>query len=385
MMRIVCILLFALGVDHAVAMRLRAQEPEQVSGEVSCAECVITFDTVVTIGGLDGPGLDVVSFFSRVAVDRKGRILVFQAPYPDISVFDSTGRYLRTIGGRGEGPGEYGVISRTGVGHRYIHVFESRVGRTMLDHDFQVVRTERFPGQILSVAVASDDVAVFTANVPTPASVGHKLHILRPSGELASYGYDGGVYSSELTPWTTTEPAVAGKDDTVWAVQRDASRLVRWDLVPEPRVGRVFGRRVAEFEEGGDARKVPEDYDPTDRDQFAPAGLDAAMLDDRGLWLVWHSADPDWAGPPPSPESMDLPPMDVPPHPGAAAVPALIQVGPIRARHVIIARPRPGKCRRGAVSSATSGTGSAIAPRIAGWERAVRGTLAVCPGTPLLA
>ncbi|MDE2983167.1 MAG: 6-bladed beta-propeller [Gemmatimonadota bacterium] len=288
-MRTVCLLLLALVVDHATAMRIGAQEPEQVPGEVTCAECVITLDTVVTIGGLDGPGLNVVSMFSSVAVDRKGRILVWEGGEAEISVFDSTGRYLRTAGRRGEGPGEYRSISHIGVGPRYIHVFEYHEGRTMLDHDFQVVRIDRFPGQILSAAVVSDDVVVFVADVPTPASVGHQLHILRPSGEMASYGHDGEVYSSDLTPWATTRTAVAGEDNTVWAVPLEVNRLVRWDLAPEPNVGRIFDRRVAEFDEGGDA--------------FAPARLGSAMLDDRGLWLSWHTADPDWTGPPPSLDS----------------------------------------------------------------------------------
>ena len=295
-MRIVCLLLIALVVDHSTVMRLGGQEPEHVSGEVTCAECAITLDTVLTIGGLDGPGLDVVSMFSSVAVDRRGRVLVWEGGEAEISVFGSTGRYLRTVGRRGEGPGEYGSISHIGVGPRYIHVFEYHKGRTMLDHDFQVVRTDRFPGQILSVAVVSDDVVVFVADVPTPASVGHQLHLLRPSGEMASHGYDGGVYSSELTPWATTRTAVAGEGSTVWAVPLEVNRLVRWDLAPEPMVGRVFDRRVAEFDEGGDA--------------FAPARLGSAMLDDRGLWLSWHTADPDWTGPPPSLDSRVSTPID---------------------------------------------------------------------------
>ena len=287
-MSIARILLLVLGASQATPPPLHAQEPEQVSGEVTCAECVITLDTVVTIGGLDGPGLDVVSMFSSVAVDRRGRVLV--SGETEISVFDSTGGFLRTVGRRGEGPGEYRSISHVAVGPRYIHVFEYHEGRTMLDHDFQVVRIDRFPGQILSAAVVSDDVVVFVADVPTPASVGHQLHILRPSGELATHGYDGGVYSSELAPWATTSTAVAGRGETVWAVPREVNRLVRWDLSPEPKVGRVFERRVAEFDEGGDA--------------FMPATLGSAMLDDRGLWLTWHTADPDWTGPPPSLETL---------------------------------------------------------------------------------
>ena len=295
-MRVAYILLSSLLADHNIPTPPRAQEPEHVSGEVTCAQCVITLDTVVTIGGLDGPGLDVVSMFSGVAVDPRGRILVWEAGEAEISVFDSTGRYLRTVGGSGEGPGEYRSISYVGVGPPYIHVFEYHEGRTMLDHDFQVVRSDRFPGEVLSAAVVSSDLAVFVAAVPTPASIGHQLHLLRPSGEMTSHGYHGGVYSSESTPWAT-RVAVAGKDDTVWAVPREVNRLVRWDLSPEPRMGRIFERRVAAFDEGGDA--------------FMPATLGSAMLDDRGLWLTWHTADPDWTGPPPSPESLRPSTLDV--------------------------------------------------------------------------
>lgn len=118
------ILILMIGAGHCAAIQLSAQEPEQVSGEVTCAECVITLDTVVTVGGLDGPGLELVSMFSGVAVDQRGRILVWQAAEAEIAVFDSTGTYLQTIGGRGEGPGEYQSISFIGVGRRYIHVFE---------------------------------------------------------------------------------------------------------------------------------------------------------------------------------------------------------------------------------------------------------------------
>lgn len=280
-------LLFALGTGRA-ATHLRAQQPERVSGEVTCAECVITLDTVVTIGGLDGPGLEFISPFSRVAVDQRGRILVWEAREAEIAVFDSTGIYLQTIGGRGVGPGEYQSISHIGVGPRYIHVFEYYKGRTMLDHDFRVVRTDWFPAQVRSAAVLSDDVVVFVADVPTPEAVGHKLHILRPSGELASYGYDGGLYSPEHTSWATITD-VAGRDGTVWAVPMEANRIIRWDLTPEPKIGRVYDRRVAEFDEGGDG--------------FSQATIGSPMLDDRGLWLVWHTADPDWEGPPPPPEA----------------------------------------------------------------------------------
>ena len=270
------ILLLALGAAHATAVYLSAQEPEVVSGEVTCGDCVITLDTVVTIGGLDGPGLDVVTVFSHVAVDRHGRFLIGEARLPEISIFDSTGKFLQIVGRSGKGPGEYQAISYIGVGPRYLHVFDFDAGRTMLDHDHAVVRTDRFPGTITSAAVMRDDEAVFVAEVPTPASIGHKLHVLRRSGELVSYGYDGGAYPSQLTIWTSQSSAVAGRNNTIWVLPDEGNRLVRWDLDPEARVGRVIERRVAEFDEAPSARN------------------NAVMLDDRGLWIIWHNRDPEW-------------------------------------------------------------------------------------------
>ncbi len=155
------ILLLIFGAVHATAVCLLAQEPEVVSGEVTCGDCVITLDTVVTIGGLDGPGLHVVTLMSHVALNRLGRILVSGTRQSEISVFDSTGKFLRTLGREGEGPGEYRSIRHIGVGSRYIHVFDFRAGRTMLNHDFVVVRTDRFPGTITSAVVKSNDEVVF--------------------------------------------------------------------------------------------------------------------------------------------------------------------------------------------------------------------------------
>ena len=275
--------LLTFGLAQAATMCLSAQKPELVSGKVTCDDCVVILDTVVTIGGLDGPGLHAVTRHSQVAVDRRGRILITALRQSEMSVFDSTGKFLRTVGRRGEGPGEYGSISHIGVGRQYIHVFVNHSGRTLLDHDFAVVRTDRFPGQILSAIVLSGDEAAFTANLPTPASIGHKLHVLRPTGQILSYGYDGEVYSSSLTTWTSQRSAVAGRADTLWAVNNEANRIVRWVLGQEPQVVRVFERQVAEFEEGAPAEHV-----------YPRSWNYAAMADDRGLWIVWNAPDPKW-------------------------------------------------------------------------------------------
>jgi len=287
--RRVSTLILAFGaVDVTAAMHLSAQRPERVSGEVSCAECVISLDTVLSIGGLDGPGMHAVSPFSHVAVDRRGRILVAAEDQAEISVFDPGGGFLRTVGRRGEAPGEYGSISHIAVGPRYIHVFDPHNGRTILDHDFRVVRTDRFPGRIGSAFVMSDDNVVFAGGIPTSASVGHSLHMVSRTGEVVSYRHDGGRLPSQLTGSMSPGSIVAGADDALWEIGLDDNRLVRWELAPEPGVGRVIERHVVEFD------RAPPPYVVQNFPGSRKSGRNTgAMLDDQGLWIIWHTPDPE--------------------------------------------------------------------------------------------
>ena len=252
----------------------------------------ITLDTVATIGGGNGPGLDVIMNGTQVAVDRRGRILAGVHLFPEVSVFDSAGRFLRTFGRSGEGPGEFQFISHIDAGPRYIHVFDVR-GRSLLDYEFQPIRRDPFPGQVsFSVATASDDI-VFVADVPTPRSAGHTLHRLGPGGDMQSYG-GGSVYTG---PTSSHLAAVTGDDASVWVVEHTVNRLSLWDLAGEPVVRRVFERAVEEFD-----RHDPELW-PSPRNV-------GAMLDDRGLWIVWQTADDSWS--PARPNDVDhrnLPPF----------------------------------------------------------------------------
>ena len=191
---------------------------------------------MVTIGGLDGPGLHLISTASHVAVDVRGRILVGDRRLPEIAVFDADGEFLRIIGRAGEGPGEYQFISMTSPGPRLIHVFDYG-GRTVLDYDFNVVRTDRFGGLVMAAVVTNSGDVVFNADVGTPEAIGHKFHVLGPAGQMESFGGSDSVHvgrSSDFFDLAT------GGVNTLWTVRMDANVVTRWELQPEPRVASVF-------------------------------------------------------------------------------------------------------------------------------------------------
>lgn len=258
---------------------LSAQAPTPVPGEVTCADCIITLDTIATIGGWEDAGLHVITPFSQVAVDRRGRILVTHLSYPEISVFSPEGDYVGTVGRGGTADGEYEAIAHVNVGGRYIHVFEFQRGRTVLDHDFEVVRTDRSIPQVLSSVVTDTDEVAFALHVPGATGIAHQRLVLDMVGRTVSFG---GAEPVRRGP-QMQRFVVAGDEDTFWAVRQQANRIVGWDLGPEPAVTRVFDRTIDAFERDN----------PTD--QSWPRSLNVgAMLDDNGLWIAWQTPDAQW-------------------------------------------------------------------------------------------
>ncbi len=256
----------------AAAASLRAQETITVSGEVTCPECVITLDTVAI---LSGPDLQV-SFVPGVAVDRRGRFLLTTAR-PEMMVFDSTGAFLRTVGRRGEGPGEYEWLIHINVGPQYIHAFDAERGRTLLDHDFQFVRADRFAANYLHSHMMDSETVVFPGDVLAEGSTGYALHFLDLDGKMSSYDGDG-VWRGQTG---AARNLVTGDSVSLWVVEPNPNRLTRWDLVPEPGKSVIYNRVVEEFDRHGN-------------DPHLWPGVDnvGALLDENGLWILWTTPDP---------------------------------------------------------------------------------------------
>ena len=98
-----------------------------------------TLDTVRVFGGDDsGPATFHLVLQSLLDVDAQGRIFVLEPFESRVTVFDSVGRALSTMGRRGEGPGELEwpvSVSAADDGHVYVHDGAGQLVRLALDQD----------------------------------------------------------------------------------------------------------------------------------------------------------------------------------------------------------------------------------------------------------
>jgi len=68
---------------------------------------VLVPEPILTIGAIDGPDEVLFGRIVSVAVDGAGRLIVADEQNGEIRIFDAAGAHLQTIGGSGEGPGEF--------------------------------------------------------------------------------------------------------------------------------------------------------------------------------------------------------------------------------------------------------------------------------------
>lgn len=98
---------------------------------------------VVRIGSLDGIGPATFGRVTSIAISPSGPIHIVDAMTQDIRACDSSGRYVQTVGRKGEGPGEFIRIDRILVDtDGALWVWDRGNMRvTVLDADGAVLRT----------------------------------------------------------------------------------------------------------------------------------------------------------------------------------------------------------------------------------------------------
>jgi hypothetical protein len=221
-----------------------------------------------------------------------GRILLkTMAGEPSIAVFDSTGAFIRRIGRRGGGPGEFLTIGRFRVtGKDTLRIFDISARRmTVLTSSFATVET--LPVDVMrtgDVEILSDGRIVTAQIITNTTSAGLPLHVIGKDGKIErSFGAENPEYRREDHDLLWRWIAPAG-NDRVWAAPVTKYVLELWTF---------SGQKIRELERRVSWFKPHKQYGYNPDQPNAPPnpGIMDLRMDSAGmLWVIVHVADENW-------------------------------------------------------------------------------------------
>jgi hypothetical protein len=273
-----------MGAMSAEATRADAQASRSVVRGATCRTCRIELDKSVTLRPPKGQA--GYSMWSRVVRDSKGQIYVANEGQSDMEVYDSTGVYLKSIGRRGQGPGEYGVISSLSVLPGDTLLVGDRVNRrlTLVSPAGRAVRTTPFQFSTRRLIPRPGNGYLANATINTPDQIGLPLHMIDSEGVITkSFGVDTAIYRPDLAIMHSRPIAFFGA--TLWTSYASQYVLEAFD---------TSGRRVTVIERKADWFK------PWIRNQVpSPAvppnpAVHELHADGRHLWVLLNRPGNRW-------------------------------------------------------------------------------------------
>lgn len=162
-------------------------------------------EDVFTVGSVAGDGWDTFGSVQGVAFDDEGNLHVFDRQAAHILVIGPDGSLLRTVGGRGEGPGEFGRVTSALVAR---------------DGSYTVLGFSQIdllgPGGTFERRIPLD--AILISDVALP---------------------DGRLVTSRYLPWSEDVPDVEGRPIHVFPLDGGEPEVLytAWELPEDPDAG----------------------------------------------------------------------------------------------------------------------------------------------------
>ena len=136
-------------------------------------------EPALSIGLLDGEGELLFGSIASVRRSAAGNLVVADAQAREIRIFDAAGRHLRSLGGKGEAPGEFQSLDGawpvsyaddSGAGQRMLVAVDSRLDRiTRFGGDGGMIGTATFAGRdellIRAIGLGGEDAILSRATV----------------------------------------------------------------------------------------------------------------------------------------------------------------------------------------------------------------------------
>ena len=263
-------------------------EAVRIPDNVACQRCEIVLDSIVT---LTAPADTTDGFPSAVRVDSLGRYwLLRRGAMP--ALFAASGRYLRSVGRAGQGPGEYlwpsDVIA---FARDSVLLIDSRSRRaTVLDSALNAIRTIALPIAVENpVAVHWPDTVLVSGTSPLQGDRGplHQLSFAHREATVLGSFRPGGERMPDEMLLLWRHHIATPRRSHFWTAWESAYDLSRWRL--DGTQVRRLERRPPWFPGVGSAlsydwrNKPPQSY---------VAGIEE---DTDGLvWVLLATAAPSW-------------------------------------------------------------------------------------------
>jgi len=260
-----------------------------IADQPICAECRIELTPIVTLGNKDGEG--ILYQQSVIASDRRGRYYVSSNTDPTIVVFDGAGRFIRKIGRRGQGPGEF--QARPFIYFADDTLYAADIGRiTIFAPDYKLVRTIPLGTSGSSLAFLGDGTFVIAGTTRSGDLIGFPMHLVGRDGKvIRSFGsnserQDIGALKTSLR---TVAPSSGGR---VWSADPYSYLIERWNSFGGKEL--TLRREAAWFPPNVLERGIP-------RRERPPPRLRAVQEQADGILLTMvRVPDRDWQPQPPS-------------------------------------------------------------------------------------
>ena len=278
--------LLVIAVSGVLPTMAESQTATPIPLDPPCYLCTVELEHIVTIGDSGDGFIDRRP--SQVIRLGDGRFLVLT---DRVLLYESTGAFIREVGRRGGGPGEFKMPWRvfrherdTLVVHdpmnTRISVFDS-AGRYVSSHPWRgkpYIRGLWF----------GPDTFIVNASYRTPMSVGFPFHAMDGDGNvLHSFGADTPRYMPGEQPQRWRRAMARESDSSFWAAHDWEYRIEEW-LVTGLQLRRVLERSVPWFSEEQQYGEV------TPRTAPMSSTRDLARDAVGNLRILVSVADPGW-------------------------------------------------------------------------------------------
>lgn len=292
-----CLLLGLIAAAYGCEGRASDSMKAIVESDLRCSECEIVLDTVATLHGafLRGPG-------SLVARDSDGRTYVVDGNDGVVKQYGTTGQFVREIGRRGGGPGEYEGIRNllTGRGDSLFILDASLARLSVFGENGEFLgATPAAVGAGVDAAMLADGRLI--VNTQQPIVLGDSMYsvqVIARNGSVLPFGAASAF--DPQSPWTKVRHLVGLNDGGVVVAHPYSFRL---DLYGPGQVSPTVVRLAAEWAPTSPLRSAPSDgllgqpYTP----QIAALWEDA----NGRLWLEMDVPASDWKPGPSSYEALN--------------------------------------------------------------------------------